>query len=125
MFLFPIDGVVHRVGKKETAWSYREATWSATINGVDPDPANNERLISWTREYGEALRPYSAGGAYVNFMMDEGQERVKATYRDNYERLVAIKNKYDPTNLFRVNQNIEPAVEAEGLKSPGNPRKMK
>jgi FAD/FMN-containing dehydrogenase len=108
--LFPVDGAVHRVGKDETAFSYRDATWSATINGVDPDPANNERIISWTKEYGEALHPYSAGGAYVNFMMDEGQERVKATYRDNYERLVAIKNEYDPTNLFRANQNIKPTA---------------
>jgi FAD/FMN-containing dehydrogenase len=108
--LFPVDGAVHRVGKYETAWSYRDATWSATINGVDPDPANNERIISWTKEYGEALHPYSAGGAYVNFMMDEGHERVKATYRDNYERLVAIKNEYDPTNLFRANQNIKPTA---------------
>jgi hypothetical protein len=82
--LFPVDGAVHRVGKDETAFSYRDATWSATINGVDPDPANNERIISWTKEYGEALHPYSAGGAYVNFIMDEGHERVKATYRDNY-----------------------------------------
>ena len=108
--LFPVDGAVHRVGKDETAFSYRDATWSATINGVDPDPANNERIISWTKEYGEALHPYSAGGAYVNFIMDEGQERVKATYRDNYERLVAIKNEYDPTNLFRANQNIKPTA---------------
>jgi FAD/FMN-containing dehydrogenase len=106
----PIDGAVHRLGKNDTAWSYRDATWSATINGVDPDPANNERIIAWTKDYWEALHPYSAGGAYVNFMMDEGQERVKATYRDNYERLVAIKNEYDPTNLFRVNQNIKPTA---------------
>ena len=58
----------------------------------------------------EALHPYSAGGAYVNFLMDEGEERIKATYRDNYQRLVAVKNLYDPTNLFRVNQNIKPTV---------------
>ena len=64
--------------------------------GVDPDPANKEKIISWTKDYYDALHPYSAGGAYVNFMMDEGEERVKATYGDNYERLVAIKNKYDP-----------------------------
>jgi hypothetical protein len=97
-------------GRHETAFSYREATWSAVYFGVDPDPANNERIISWTKEYWEAVHPHSGGGAYVNFMMDEGQERVKATYRDNYERLVAIKNKYDPTNLFRVNQNIRPTA---------------
>ena len=63
-----------------------------------------------SKEYWEALHPYAAGGAYVNFLMDEGQERIRATYRENYNRLVMIKNKYDPTNLFRVNQNIIPTV---------------
>jgi FAD/FMN-containing dehydrogenase len=110
MHLYPIDGAVHRVGRHETAFSYREANWSAVFYGVDPDPANNERIVSWTREYFDAVHPYSGGGAYVNFMMNEGQERVKATYRDNFERLVETKNKYDPTNLFRVNQNIEPTA---------------
>src|SRR5437667_26873 len=79
--------------------------------GVDPDPANNEKIIAWSKSYYDALHPYSAGGAYVNFMMDEGEERVKATYGDNYEQLVAIKNKYDPDNLFRVNQNIKPTKQ--------------
>jgi FAD/FMN-containing dehydrogenase len=110
MHIYPIDGAVHRVGKDETAFSRREANWSAVFVGIDPDPANAERITEWTKEYWEALHPYSAGGAYINFMMDEGQERIKATYRDNFERLVAIKNKYDPTNLFRVNQNIRPAA---------------
>ena len=76
--------------------------------GIDPDPANAERITEWTKEYWEALHPYSAGGAYVSFLIDEGQERIRATYRDNFERLVSIKNEYDPTNLFRVNQNIRP-----------------
>jgi FAD/FMN-containing dehydrogenase len=110
MHLYPINGAAHRVGKHDTAWSYRDATWAQVIVGVDPEPANNEKIIGWTKAYWEALHPYSAGGAYVNFMMDEGEERVKATYRDNYERLVAVKNMYDPTNLFRVNQNIKPTV---------------
>jgi FAD/FMN-containing dehydrogenase len=78
--------------------------------GVDPDPANAELLKRWTVDYWEALHPYSAGGAYVNFMMDEGQERVQATYRGNYARLAAIKRRYDPDNVFRVNQNIRPAT---------------
>ena len=80
------------------------------IIGVDPDPTNNARIIAWTKAYWEALHPYSAGGAYVNFLMDEGQERIRATSRDHYDRLVMIKNKYDPTNLFRVNQNITSTV---------------
>jgi FAD/FMN-containing dehydrogenase len=110
MHLYPINGAAHRVGKRDTPWSYRDAVWAEVIVGVDPDPAVKERIIAWAREYWEALHPYSAGGAYVNFMMDEGEDRVKATYRDSYERLVRVKNQYDPTNLFRVNQNIKPAV---------------
>ena len=110
MHLYPVDGAAHRVVKDDTAFSYRGASWSQVIVGVDPDPVNNERIIAWTKEYWDALHPYSAGGAYVNFMMDEGWDRIKATYRDNYERLVTVKNKYDPTNLFRVNQNIRPTV---------------
>jgi len=108
MHLYPINGAAGRVGKHETAWNYRDAKWAQVMVGVDPDPANNEKTISWTKSYWDALHPYSAGGAYVNFMMDEGEERVKATYGDNYKRLVEIKNKYDPGNLFRVNQNIRP-----------------
>jgi len=77
--------------------------------GIDPDPANNAKITKWAKDYYNAIHPYSAGGAYINFMMDdEGQERVKASYKDNYDRLVKIKNKYDPKNLFRVNQNIKP-----------------
>lgn len=110
MHLYPINGAAAQIGKDETAWNYRDATWAQVMVGVDPDPANNEKIISWTKNYYDALHPYSAGGAYVNFLMgDEGADRVKATYGDNYERLVGIKNKYDPQNLFRVNQNIKPS----------------
>ncbi len=77
--------------------------------GVDPDPANKDKITAWAKEYWDALHPYSAGGAYVNFMMEEGQDRVRATYRDNYQRLAMVKKKYDPANFFRVNQNIHPA----------------
>jgi len=112
MHLYPINGAAARVGKHDTAWNYRGATWAQVMVGVDPDPANNDKTISWTKSYYDALHPYSAGGAYVNFMMDdEGADRIKATYGDNYERLVAIKNKYDPDNLFRVNQNIKPTTK--------------
>ena len=79
MHLYPINGAAHRVGNDETPWAYRDANWAEVIVGVDPDPANNDRIISWTKDYWDALHPYSAGGAYVNFMMDEGQERVQAT----------------------------------------------
>ena len=110
MHLYPINGAVNRVGADETAWRYRDATWSMVIVGVDPDPAERERITDWTREYWEALYPHSASGAYINFMMDEGAERIRATYGDNYERLQEIKGKYDPENVFHVNQNIAPTV---------------
>lgn len=109
MHLYPVNGAAQRVGKTDTAYSFREALFAEVIVGVDPDPANCEKITSWCKDYWDALHPYSAGGAYVNFMMDEGQDRVQATYRDNYQRLVATKNKYDPKNFFRVNQNIRPA----------------
>ena len=80
------------------------------IVGVDPDPTNAGKITEWCKNYYDALHPYSAGGAYINFMMDEGQERVQASFRDNYGRLAAIKKKYDPTNFFCVNQNIKPTA---------------
>jgi hypothetical protein len=108
MHLYPIDGAAHDPGNSDTAWAYRDANWGSVFAGVDPDPANAAAIRDWSVDYFEALHPYSAGGAYVNMMMDEGQERVKASYGDNYERLTRIKAAYDPGNLFRVNQNIEP-----------------
>ncbi len=110
MHLYPINGAVHDVDSSDTAWSYRDSTWGSVFAGVDPDPANVDAIRDWTVDYFEALHPHSAGGAYVNMMMDEGQERVRASYRDNYDRLAAVKATYDPDNLFRVNQNIEPAA---------------
>lgn len=108
MHLYPINGAVHNVDEHETAFSFRDVTWSRVIVGVDKDPADAERLRDWARDYWAALHPLSAGGGYVNFMMEEGQDRIEATYRDNYERLVEIKTRYDPDNLFHMNQNIEP-----------------
>ncbi|MEV7342037.1 FAD-binding oxidoreductase [Streptomyces sp. NPDC093544] len=109
MHLYPIDGAVHDHAPTDTAWSYRDARWASVYAGVDPDPANADLIKRWTVDYFDALHPYSAGGAYVNMMMDEGQERVRASYRDNYARLARIKADRDPDNLFRLNQNIEPA----------------
>jgi FAD/FMN-containing dehydrogenase len=108
MHLYPINGAVHHVGASETAFSFREANFAEVIVGVDPDPANNARMIQWARDYWMALHPYSAGGGYINMMMDEGADHVQAAYRDNYARLVQIKAKYDPGNLFHINQNIKP-----------------
>jgi FAD/FMN-containing dehydrogenase len=110
MHLYPIDGAAHDVGPADTAWSYRDARWGSVFAGVDPDPANVATIRQWCIDYFEELHPHSAGGAYVNMMMDEGDERVRASYRDNYDRLARIKAEYDPDNVFRVNQNIRPAA---------------
>jgi FAD/FMN-containing dehydrogenase len=108
MHLYPINGAAHRPAKGDTAFSFREANFAEVIVGVDPDPANNPRLMQWARDYWLALHPFSSGGGYVNMIMDEGEDTVKAAYRDNFSRLTQAKKKYDPTNLFRVNQNIKP-----------------
>ena len=106
--LYPINGACHSKKSSDTAFAYRDANWAHVIVGVDPDAANKEKISTWAKEYWEDLHPYSSGGAYVNFMMEEGQERVKASYRDNYDRLTKVKFKFDPDNFFRVNQNIKP-----------------
>lgn len=110
MHMYPVDGAAHDPDQSDTAWSYRDATWASVFAGVDPDPANAGAIRDWTVDYFDALHPHSAGGAYVNMMMDEGQQRVRDSYRGNYDRLARIKAKYDPGNTFRVNQNIEPAA---------------
>ncbi len=123
MHLYPTDGAAHRVSPGDTAFSFREANWNQVIVGVDPDPANNDIITRWTKEYWDALHPYSLGGAYVNFLMDdEGHERVRTTYRDNYPRLAAVKRQYDPDNRFHVNQNIPPAPLARAERTPRGPR---
>jgi hypothetical protein len=112
MHLYPIDGCAGRVEKDATAWNFRDAKWAMVIVGVSPDPDDAPRLAAWTRAYWAALHRYSAGGAYVNMMMDagdEGQDRVRAAYGDHYDRLARIKAEYDPDNLFHINQNIAPA----------------
>ena len=109
MHLYPINGKASTVKNTATPWSYRDAVWAAVMAGVDPDPANNEKISKWAKDYWTATHPYSAGGAYVNFLMDEGEDRIHATYGNNYDRLARIKKRYDPTNFFRVNQNIKPA----------------
>jgi FAD binding domain/Berberine and berberine like len=110
MHMYPIDGAAHDVAPEDTAWSYRDANWGSVFAGVDPDPASAPAIRNWSIDYQEALHPYSSGGAYVNMMMDEGEARVRASYRGNYDRLARIKRTYDPENLFRVNQNIKPAA---------------
>ncbi len=108
--LYPIDGAAHRVRPDATAWSCRDATWSMVIAGIDPDPAKAGALKRWGREYWQSLQAVNPSSGYLNFMMDdEGENRVQANYGANYKRLQQVKAKYDPANLFHLNQNIVPA----------------
>jgi len=110
MHLYPVNGAVHKAGSKDTAWRQRDVNWSGVIVGADPDPRNRDLITNWSRDYWQALHPFGAGGAYVNFMMEEGEDRVRAAYGENLGRLSAIKRRYDPSNFFNANQNIRPAA---------------
>ncbi len=113
--MYPIDGAAARVPDDATPFAYRDGGWAGVIVGVDPDPANAGLITRWAKNYWEELHPTSAGGAYINFMMDdEGQDRVHASYLGNYDRLAQVKARYDPENLFHVNQNIPPASRPVG-----------
>jgi FAD/FMN-containing dehydrogenase len=114
MHLYPVDGAAHDVAPADTAWSYRDARWSTVYAGVDPDLANVDKIRRWSIDYQQALHPHSAGGAYVNMMMEEGHDRVRASYRENYPRLARTKDRYDPTNVFQRTQNIPPQSASSG-----------
>ncbi|UXM93125.1 FAD-binding oxidoreductase [Paenarthrobacter sp. JL.01a] len=107
--VYPIDGAVSRVGIQDTAFAHRDMKFSPVIATQWPDPADNEANMAWARGYAAALAPHSEAGGYINFMDSEDQNRVADNYGPNWEKLVAVKAKYDPGNLFRVNQNIPPA----------------
>ncbi len=106
--IYPINGACHRVASDDTAFAYRDANFATVIAGMWPDPAQNQANIKWVRDYYDATAPLSEEGGYINFMAEDDQGRIKANYRGNYGRLVEVKRKYDPDNLFRVNQNIKP-----------------
>lgn len=106
--IYPINGACHRVDPEETAFAYRDATFATVIAGMWPDPTQNEANIAWVRDFYDATAPHSEEGGYVNFMADDDQDRIEANYRQNYDRLVDVKRKYDPDNLFHLNQNIKP-----------------
>jgi hypothetical protein len=111
VLIFQLGGAISRVGAQATAASHRDAAFVLNIQSSWLEPKESHRHVRWTREFWQAMRPFSTGGVYLNFLSaDEGEERVRAAYGANYERLVDLKNKYDPTNLFRVNQNIKPTV---------------
>jgi hypothetical protein len=107
-----LGGAVNRIGNDETAFNHRNLEYSFMSIGQCADANETEACVRWARKFWEAMQPYSTGGVYVNYLgreSDEGADRVKAAYGpEKYQRLVALKNKYDPTNLFRLNQNIRP-----------------
>ena len=106
--VFPIDGACQRVAADATAFAHRGARFATGLGPSWPSPRDDAANIEWGRRYYEALRPHSDDGGYVNFMSADDQHRVTANYGSNYERLVAVKRRYDPDNLFRLNQNITP-----------------
>ncbi len=106
--LYPINGAAQRVAPDATAFAYRDAKFATVIAGMWPDPADNEKNTKWVKDYYKALEPHSSKGGYINFMAGDDQDRIKENYRGNYDRLVAVKRQYDPTNLFHMNQNIKP-----------------
>jgi len=109
MHLYPIDGAAARVAPDATAFPHRDGGWAGVIVGVDPDPANAELISRWAREYWTDLHPTASSGSYVNFLMDEGEDRVRSAFGGNYARLAQVKAAYDPENTFHVNLNIPPA----------------
>ncbi len=106
--IYPINGAAQRVGPGEAAFGHRDATFAPVIAGMWPDPAQNEANIAWVKDYYAATAPHSEEGGYVNFAASDDQDRVRANYGVNYDRLVEVKRRYDPDNLFRSNQNIKP-----------------
>ena len=103
-----LGGAISRVPSDATAYVARDAEFAVNIHGRWADPPKDEECIGWVRDLFDATATYASSGAYVNFMTQEEGDRVRQAYGPNYDRLVELKNKYDPTNLFRLNQNIRP-----------------
>ena len=110
IFIAQMGGATNRVPPDSTAYRHRDAQFIMNVHGRWEDSTEDDRCISWCRELFQATAPHATGGVYVNFMTEEERQRVREAYGGSYERLVELKNKYDPTNLFRLNQNIKPTV---------------
>ena len=108
MHLYPINGACHRVAPNATAFGHRDANFSMVILAASDKPEDDDANTRWVRDYSDAVAPHSEVGGYVNFMDDDDQDRIRANYGENYDRLRDIKRKYDPDNVFRMNQNIAP-----------------
>ena len=107
--IYPINGACNRVAPDATAFAWRDARFATVIAGMWPDPKDNAKNTRWVKDFYAALAPHSSQGGYVNFMAEDDQGRVRDSYKGNYDRLASIKRKYDPGNLFHMNQNIKPA----------------
>ncbi|MGH2729529.1 MAG: BBE domain-containing protein, partial [Actinomycetota bacterium] len=106
--IYPINGACHRVGPDETAFGHRDANFATVIAGMWPEASDNDKNIAWVRDYYDATAPHSEEGGYINFAADDDQDRVASNYGANYDKLAEVKRKYDPDNLFHMNQNIKP-----------------
>ena len=106
--IYPINGAVHDVAPEATAFGHRDAKYATVIAGMWPEPAQNDANIKWVRDYFKAIAPHSDEGGYINFLAGDDMDRVRANYGRSYDRLVEIKAKYDPENVFRFNQNLSP-----------------
>jgi FAD/FMN-containing dehydrogenase len=100
------------VGAGETAFPHRGYSWNLIAWSSWADAAETEKNIHWTREFWQAMSPFVVSGSYVNYVSDEGDAFARAAYGPNYDRLVALKNKYDPTNFFHMNHNVKPTRTA-------------
>ncbi|MEX0683649.1 MAG: FAD-binding oxidoreductase [Dehalococcoidia bacterium] len=106
----PLGGQVHRVDEEASAMGWRKAKWALHALGTWTDPAQDEEQIQWVRDLTAVGEPFAQKGTYLNYLADEDEERVRDSFGPKYDRMVALKNKYDPTNFFRLNQNIKPTV---------------
>jgi hypothetical protein len=110
----PLGGAVHRVPDDATAMGWRGAKWALHVLGVWEDAADDEKCIAWVRNIADVMRPWAQEAAYLNYLMDEGEQRVKDSFGAHWDRMVALKQKYDPQNFFRLNQNIRPSRNGSG-----------
>jgi FAD/FMN-containing dehydrogenase len=109
IFLGMVGGAANRVAKEATAYAHRDTRFALNVHGRWEKPEDDKACMTWAREFFKAVTPYASGSVYVNFLTQDEGERIQAAYGSNYERLTQLKAKYDPTNLFRTNQNIKPA----------------
>jgi len=106
----PMGGAISRVQRTATAFPHRDAAYSFGIWPGWADPDRDDEFIEWAREFHEAMAPHATDGVYANYLDRDEDERIRAAYDENYDRLVEVKNEWDPGNLFRMNQNIEPTI---------------